>query len=1443
MSHDSDLQSEETSDVAPPRAEEPLSLTPSDFIEDGVEEVAQPPAPPDAGLSNVPSAEVPEAFPDEGDWEVAASDPAWVNADASTQVDKETIPASAPLEPPVGGSQLNLSAAIVPENPIDSIPTLTEAGDKSIVDVAPSSAPPIPAAHVSSEETSNSDHSGEADIRFFLREAEDLADSRPEQSGLMRVSAAECLDLDGAPLQETLAHLSTAKNLNPNSPWLIALVRRQLMRLGSYDQAIELTDQEVALGGDGTARVGALRETAALLKTRHSDPGGALRLLRQALVLQPGHVGALANTIGLQLEQGLYGEAAETVAHLAQVLSNPQERALYLYMAGTLREMYLDQPEAAEAAYCAALEADPEHLPAAIALCDHYERTEQWEPACRSLAHLAQLQPDSESKARLLLRAGTLYLDRTDNLEAAARELTAAATAAPRDPTPLQRLAYVYEAKGNCDALVATLRQLVELTLDTQGQAALLTRIGWLLQGDPQKVEDAIGAYQEALKMVPGYLPAVQALGTLHRRRHDYERLLLNFKAEAEGPLPADLRAVRLVEIAELLGGRLSRADEAAQAYRRALELQPGMHAAFWGLRRILKRQGLFEQLGQLLVDQIETSADEQTQNAFRLELADLQANQLSQPNEAIRTLDHVKGQARSAALALMDLYEREQRFGELVELLLAEADRTTDQSESRGWRLRAAHLLEFELHEQERALAVHNEIIAKEPDSVQAIRAAGRLQHRLGRWRELIQLHRHELEHDPQRADVVATLCRMGRIYDQHLGDAPAAIDAYLKAIQHDPTCGPALAALERLTRTEQRWADLVTVLTQYAEARTEPAAAADALCRAAELADTRLGDIELATQLYQQAIERCPDFSNAYFSLVRVNMRRRKWTEVESLLSTLIDRCDSLAERGHLQIELARVKEFYLKQPPPVQLYEAAIEASPFGDRLRAELVRANRMLRADLKEPLERLGASTTEPALASAYLLEGVHLAEFAKTSSSGRADMVHRAWETYPEDSAACWALERHLYRDRDWSLLGGLLEKEAERTLDAASRLREAVSAAKAHLLGNNLERATELANHCLEVEEDHTPALRLLAAIFERQEQWPRVAEVLDRIAAACENRDNRREMAFFAAKLWAERVDDTEHALTSLKTALREDPAEHTAFALAEQLLTSEQRFEDLARIYGERIKATRQLSERIDLLREQARLLRHHVGDASAAIAALRELLLLAPKDVEAMAELAEILCGEQRWSDAAEILMSLIARSDHNQTRRLARLRLAEIWLGHLHNPGQARLLLETALDDDPTDAQAKRYLVDVTVATGEWQTARQLLEELAADEDPMTQVWALDKLATVAHLGLRDQELRSQCELEALGLAISLPSVFPQLVTAYRDRNEQDRLIKLGQEVLASEQDPKRTHSLRLALGRILLEDRSEPDLALEYLQPALRARPEDEERACSTPCA
>jgi tetratricopeptide (TPR) repeat protein len=185
---------------------------------------------------------------------------------------------------------------------------------------------------------------------------------------------------------------------------------------------------------------------------------------------------AVTTGVALRTEFGAHEATADSLVRLSELLQTPRERALYLYTVGTLHETYLENPAGAEEAYTRAIEADPEHLPAAMALAHLYDGQRQWNKLCRALERLAELVPDSANKMRLLVESGSIHLDRTGDVNAAARNLHRASLVDTTSSRALARLAYAYEASGRTRELVETLQLQLDLTSDDSSRAALLTR-------------------------------------------------------------------------------------------------------------------------------------------------------------------------------------------------------------------------------------------------------------------------------------------------------------------------------------------------------------------------------------------------------------------------------------------------------------------------------------------------------------------------------------------------------------------------------------------------------------------------------------------------------------------------------------------------------------------------------------------------------------------------------------------------------------------------------------------------------------------------------------------------------------------------------------------------------------------------------------------------------
>lgn len=1270
----------------------------------------------------------------------------------------------------------------------------------------------------------------EVERAFFVAEALASGKTQPEYAAGLQLAAAHASEQAGA---APMPHLRAALTLAPDCPHIVARARRTLLRLGQTAAATALAEQQLQLGGEHTARIDALIEAAHTQRLQHQAPAQALALLREALALDPARVLTLSLTAGLEIELG-DPQAAGTLTRLSATLTAPEERALCLYTAGTLNEANSAQREQAERDYLRATELDPEGLPALLALATLQLQHEHWSQLCTTMERLAELALDDADRHRWLLRAGALQLDRGGDLDAAARNLARAAALALNDTTALGRLVYVHEQAGHHAELVAVLRQLRERTLDAQGRAALSTRIGWLLQSRLGSTPEAISAYRQAIEAEPGHLPAVQALGTLYRQRGDFDSLLTLILPETESTDSEQRRALRCIEAAGILAERLGRAAEAATLYQRALDLQPGLPLAFWPLRRLLRRHQRHSELAALLALQLPYVTDAKLNHDLQLELAQLQAGPLRAPDQAIATLKQAQTLAQSRAIAteLAEVYREHGHHAELADLLLSEAESLEDRDESLTRRLQAASVLEEQLGEDERALNIYRDVLRRDPKNSAAFRAVGRLYHRLGRWTELVALLEHELTLEQEPPQAAQLWCRIGRIQEEHLGRATDAIASYVRALGCVADSSVALLALERLARGAERVPDLVEVLQHYAAARTEPVAAADALCRAAELTDHRLADTTRATRLYEQALTRLPDCMPALFGRFGVQLRCQNAAGAAATLEQLASLPASAAVRSQLELQLARLRELQLGNPPDLARYAAAA-ATAYGGRLRGELLRVYRATQhPELTELLLDIGQRTVDPVLSAAYLSEAAHRLEAAGALDRAQTAAGH-ALAQQPNLRSTSWLLQRVLRLQARWRELAGLLEQEAGQESDPLLRLQLLDESATAHLRANQRDEAARVARHSLTLHPAHLPTLRLLGHLAAAQGDWAEVAALSDRQAELCAHLPARLAARLQAATLWAERVGDKARALLSLQLALVDDPTLAEAFERAERLLRDAGDFAALSQLYTRRIRATAVPGARVGLLRAHAWLLRDQLRDPARAIAELNDLLALAPGDVGALAALAELLGTQQRWSDAAHALAELVRQSDQPATRLRARLQLAHLWLDRLHELRAAREVLHQALHEEPGDTAAQQLLVRVCLAEGDWLQARQLLDALSAHPSAAIRVWAGLQLADVARIGLRDEALTERAEREALSDAAAEPALLARVITHYREREEAPHLVALMAATIPTFGASEAAHTLRRAAAAVLIDDLHQPARALELLRESLAIKSGD----------
>jgi len=349
-----------------------------------------------------------------------------------------------------------------------------------------------------------------------LRRAAALApDYQPAQAELARLYIAT------RRYQEALTRLQelTARYTNDWASWLqIGVLQTEAT---NYTAARQTYEKLLAMN----PRYGpALNNLAWLCAEYLGDLDRAYECARRSVELQPGEP-ACADTLGWVLfKRGDYVRALALLRDSARKL--PQEPEVQYHLGLT-----------------------------------HYMLGEE-APARVALQTALQLQPDfpGHREARRCLEVLAVDPAKLNNTQLS--QLEQAASANPRDPVLLGRLATAYVLAGRTDKAIQACEQALKLN---PVSVPVLTRLATLYADRPDKADDALALARKARDLAPDDVEVARVLAARVWARGDH-KWALNLYEECARKLPEDARAQFDVALARYSLGQVSAAVEAMRA-------------------------------------------------------------------------------------------------------------------------------------------------------------------------------------------------------------------------------------------------------------------------------------------------------------------------------------------------------------------------------------------------------------------------------------------------------------------------------------------------------------------------------------------------------------------------------------------------------------------------------------------------------------------------------------------------------------------------------------------------------------------------------------------------------------------------------------------------------------------------------------------------------------
>jgi tetratricopeptide (TPR) repeat protein len=651
---------------------------------------------------------------------------------------------------------------------------------------------------------------------------------------------------------------------------------------------------------------------------------------------------------------------------------------------------------------------------------------------------------------------------------------------------------------------------------------------------------------------------------------------------------------------------------------------------------------------------------------------------------------------------------------------------------------------------------------VKEEPTDEEALGELERLAAANGGWVQAADALAAALEAATELAAVTRTelWVRLAGWCRDRLEDRQRAEDAFAKALAIDPENVDVLRSLESIRRAPGRERELVHTLRARARLETDLGTKRELLREAKSIAETTLGDRELAEAVLRDLIA---EDEGDVWALEELSKLRAAAGDDAEVVKLLLRRAE-LAVEGHdaiaLKHEAARVLAEKLHDVPrATSLYEDILEGEP-NDAEAAQVLRrlyAEAERYKDLARLLSRLVDVAASQEQRAKLRLELAELQNGRFKAPEDAIETLRAILDEDPTHAQAALILSQifeQTGRDAELAeLLKAQLDAARDRS-DAAAELALLVRLAEVQEGRlSDVTAANETYEQVLEREPMHREALEAVARIGEKRADWERAAGALAKLV----------EMSSDPSGVpWAlrlaearEKLEDASGAEAALQRGLQLEPSNTRLREMLRTRWEKTGRWTELAELLvgdadlvaaanpGLRVEAAEvpktsgasivpgrtatvppppvvpgAIAEQVKLLRAAADIHLRKRERPEDAIPVLERAAQLVPHDRELLLVLCDAYSAAQRGRDAAQVLEKVIASFGGRRTKELALYhhRLARA-LSQLGEKDVALNQLDLAFKIDPGSVTVLRDLGVLAFETNDLDRAQKTFRAL------------------------------------------------------------------------------------------------------------------------------
>ncbi len=705
----------------------------------------------------------------------------------------------------------------------------------------------------------------------------------------------------------------------------------------SWMKLVELLLSRTEFIADHKERILLLRQIAETYEQELGDRDSAFVTLQAAFREDYSNDHVAGELERLATVAGRWNELLSDYTQVVQTIPDARQAADLWVKIARWYDSAVNRTDYGIASANQALQLDPAHVEALMALEDFYRKQAQWRELVTVLARHAEVESQGVRKVELLLSLAEVY---ESQLGDAAQAVLAYQQALDNDDRCLEAinaLERLYRRTQAWDRLVEVLNRKAHTIDDGELAVKLRLQVGEIWEERLGDNERAVEAFREVLSVDPQNLEALKSLERLYEKTGKMDAYLEVLEHELEVTSAEEERVALYARMAEVWEQTFDKPDRAIDCLQKVLLVDARNQGAYRDLERLYRTERRWDALADNYRNHILVSEDPDDRIRLYLAMGKVYEEELRDPERAIEAYADVLSAEPAHLEALRGvarLYEQTEQW-ERAEDAMRRLIPLSDPREKVDLNFRLGRIFDEHMRMPEIAEERLMEALSIDPTHVPSMLALLNLYRRRGDMQKAAQLMVRAEQHTPNVLEKTRLLSEAGRIYQRDLHDEDKAAELFGRTLELDPEHVEAAEPLSEIYFRRQAWAYLLPVLEMLVRKTERRPKSELALLhyRLAKTAD-QLGDAEKALRHYKQAY----DFDSTHFPtlLDRASLlyRREQWDEAFKLYQTILvhhreaQRDSDIVEIFH---RIGQIKIKTGERAKAINMFEKALEIQP--------------------------------------------------------------------------------------------------------------------------------------------------------------------------------------------------------------------------------------------------------------------------------------------------------------------------------------------------------------------------------------------------------------------------------------------------------------------------------------------------------------------------------